>query len=424
MARISNYVFEATRLEEITQGKYPVEKSSQEGFRNRHNGPPDELKGLQPHKSGKGSPFISAGAKRSNSLYFIWGVSCVFLPITIKAIEIMFEDGSLLLFIPLFIIYTFIVVGNLTIFFAVRMDTHLHNPMYNFISIFSFLEIWYTTATIPKMLSNLISEKKTISITGCLLQMYFFHSLGNSEGILLTTMAIDRYVAICNPLRYPTIMTPQLCAQLSAGSCIFGFLVLLPEIAWISTLPFCGPNQIHQIFCDFEPVLHLACTDTSVILIEDVIHAVAIIFSVLIIALSYIRIITVILRIPSAEGRQKAFSTCASHLGVFLMFYGSVSLMYLRFAATFPPILDTVIALMFAVLAPLFNPIIYSLRNKDMKIAIKKLLWMESQKWRRKASGNSDEQCPVPEDSRVSISMGRQGFVKLGGKSVSAEVGE
>ncbi|XP_076769885.1 olfactory receptor 6K3-like isoform X2 [Arvicanthis niloticus] len=254
------------------------------------------------------------------------------------------------------------------------MDTRLHNPMYNFISIFSFLEIWYTTATIPKMLSNLISKQKTISLVGCLLQMYFFHSLGNSEGILLTAMAIDRYVAICNPLRYPTIMTPRLCAQLSAGSCIFGFLVLLPEIAWISTLPFCGPNQIHQIFCDFEPVLRLACTDTSMILVEDVVHGVAIIFSVLVIAVSYIRIITVILRIPSGEGRRKAFSTCAAHLGVFLMFYGSVSLMYLRFSATFPPILDTAIALMFAVLAPFFNPIIYSLRNKDMKIAIKKLL--------------------------------------------------
>ncbi|XP_006895578.1 PREDICTED: olfactory receptor 6K3-like [Elephantulus edwardii] len=286
-----------------------------------------------------------------------------------------FQDGSLLFFIPLFIIYVFIVTGNLIVFFAVRMDARLHNPMYNFISIFSFLEIWYTTATIPKMLSNLISEQRTISMIGCLLQMYFFHSLGNSEGILLTTMAIDRYVAICNPLRYPTIMTPERCAQLSAGSCIFGFIVLLPEIVWISTLPFCGPNQIHQIFCDFEPVLRLACTDTSMILVEDVIHAIAIIFSVLIIALSYIRIITVILRIPSAEGRQKAFSTCAAHLGVFLMFYGSVSLMYLRFSATFPPILDTAIALMFAVLAPFFNPIIYSLRNKDMKIAIKKLLW-------------------------------------------------
>uniref|UniRef100_A0A8C0PHT8 Olfactory receptor n=1 Tax=Canis lupus familiaris TaxID=9615 RepID=A0A8C0PHT8_CANLF len=284
------------------------------------------------------------------------------------------QDGGLLYFFPLLFIYTFVVVGNLLIFFAVRMDARLHNPMYNFISTFSFLEVWYTTATIPKMLSNLISEKKTISMTGCLLQMYFFHSLGNTEGALLTVMAIDRYVAICNPLRYLTIMTPRLCAQLSAGSCIFGLLILLPEIVWISTLPFCGPNQIHQIFCDFTPLLRLACTDASVILVQDVIHALAILITGLIISLSYIRIVTVILGIPSAEGRKKAFSTCAAHIAVFLLFFGSVALMYLRFSATYTPFWDAAIALTFSVLSPFFNPIIYSLRNKDMKDAIKKLL--------------------------------------------------
>lgn len=237
----------------------------------------------------------------------------------------------LLYFFPLLFIYTFIVIGNLLIFFAVRLDSHLHNPMYNFISIFSFLEIWYTTATIPKMLSNLINEKKSITITGCLLQMYFFHSLGNSEGILLISMAVDRYIAICNPLRYQMTMTPRLCVQLSAGSCIFGFLILLPESVMISTLPFCGQNQIHQIFCD------LACTDTSMIVIEDVIHAVAIIITVLTIALSYVRIVIVILRIPSAEGRKKAISTCAGHLMVFLIFFGSVSLKHLTFQCHLSP---------------------------------------------------------------------------------------
>ncbi|XP_019061677.1 olfactory receptor 6K3 [Fukomys damarensis] len=285
------------------------------------------------------------------------------------------ENNSLLLFIPLLFIYIFIIVGNLLIFFAVRLDARLHNPMYNFISVFSFLEIWYTTVTIPKMLSNLLSEHKSISFIGCLLQMYFFHSLGVTEGLVLTVMAIDRYVAICNPLRYAIIMTPRLCVQLSTGSCIFGFLVLLPEIIWISTLPFCGPNQIHQLFCDFEPVLRLACTDTSMILVEDVIHAVSILTSVSIISLSYLRIITVILRIPSGESRQKAFSTCAAHITIFLLFFGSVALMYLHFSVTFPPLLDKATALMFAVLAPLFNPVIYSLRNKDMKNAIKKIFY-------------------------------------------------
>ncbi|XP_069856163.1 olfactory receptor 6K3-like [Dipodomys merriami] len=286
-----------------------------------------------------------------------------------------FENSSLLLFIPLLFIYMFIVVGNSLIFFAVQLDSRLHNPMYSFISMFSFLEIWYTTVTIPKMLSNLVSEQKTISFIGCLLQVYFFHSLGVTEALVLTVMAIDRYIAICNPLRYAVIMTPRLCIQLSTSSCIFGFLVLLPEIVWISTLPFCGPNQIHQLFCDFEPVLHLACTDTSMILVEDVIHAISILTSVSIITLSYLRIITVILRIPSGESRQKAFSTCAAHITIFLLFFGSVSLMYLRFSVTFQPLLDKAIALMFAVLAPFFNPIIYSLRNKDMKDAIKKIFF-------------------------------------------------
>ncbi|XP_037669483.1 olfactory receptor 6K3-like isoform X1 [Choloepus didactylus] len=285
-----------------------------------------------------------------------------------------YENGGLLFFIPLLFIYVFIIVGNFMIFFAVQLDTSLHKPMYTFISVFSFLEIWYTTVTIPKMLFNLVNEKKTISFIGCLLQMYFFHSLGVTEGLVLTAMAIDRYVAICNPLRYAIIMTPRLCIQFSTGSCIFGFLMLLPEIVWISTLPFCGPNQIHQLFCDFEPVLRLACTDTSIILVEDVIHAISILTSVSIITLSYIRIITVILKIPSGESRQKAFSTCAAHITIFLLFSGSVSLMYLCFSVTFPPFLDKAIALMFAVLAPLFNPIIYSLRNRDMQNAIKKIL--------------------------------------------------
>lgn len=246
--------------------------------------------------------------------------------------------------------------------------------MYNFISAFSFLEIWYTTVTIPKMLSNLLSEQKTISFIGCLLQIYFFHSLRVTEALVLTVMAIDRYVAICNPLRYAIIMTPRLCIQLFTSSCILGFFMLLPEIVWICTLPFCGSNQIHQLFCDFEPVLQLACTDTSIILVEDVIHAISILTSVSVITLSYLRIITVILRIPSGESHQKAFSTCAAHVAIFLLFFGSVALMYLRFSVTFPPLLDKAITLMFAVLASLFNPIIYSLRNKDMKNAIKKIL--------------------------------------------------
>lgn len=283
------------------------------------------------------------------------------------------HEGGLLFFILLLLIYGFIVTGNLMIFIVTRLDVALHTPMYFFIRVLSFLEIWYTTTTIPKMLSCLVSEQKTISLAGCLLQMYFFHSLGITEGCVLTAMAIDRYIAICNPLHYPTIMTPKLCIYLAAGSCLCGFLLVLPEIAWISTLPFCGSNQIQQIFCDFNPVLSLACTDTSLVIIVDAIHAVEILASFLVIALSYIRIIVVILQMPSAESRQKAFSTCAAHLAVFLLFFGSVAVMYLRFSATYSVFWDIAIAVTFVILAPFFNPIIYSLRNKDMKDAIGRL---------------------------------------------------
>ncbi|XP_007530652.2 olfactory receptor 6K6 [Erinaceus europaeus] len=284
------------------------------------------------------------------------------------------HEGGLLFFVPLLLVYIFILSGNLIIFIAVQQDKALHTPMYFFISVLSFLEVWYTTSTIPKMLSSLLSEQKTISLTGCLLQMYFFHSLGISEGCVLTAMAVDRYLAICSPLRYPTMMTPRLCAQLTVGSCLCSFLLVLPEIAWMATLPFCGSNQVQQIFCDFTPVLRLACTDTSLVVIVDAVHAAEILGSFLVIALSYVRIITIILGMPSAEGRHKAFSTCAAHLAVFLLFFGSVAVMYLRFSATYSVFWDTVIAVTFVILAPFLNPIIYSLRNKDMKNAIAKLL--------------------------------------------------
>ncbi|NP_001375825.1 olfactory receptor family 6 subfamily K member 2 [Canis lupus familiaris] len=283
--------------------------------------------------------------------------------------------SSVSCFVPLLFIYTFIVFGNLVIITVVQLNAHLHTPMYFFISALSFLEIWYTTATIPKMLASLLSERKSISLNGCLLQMYFFHSTGISEVCLLTAMAFDHYLAICSPLHYPTTMTPRLCAQLTLSCCVCGFITPLPEIAWISTLPFCGSNHLEHIFCDFLPMLRLACTDTQAIVmiqVVDIVHAVEIITAIMLIFMSYVGIVAVILHIRSAEGRRKAFSTCVSHLTVFLLFFGNVALMYLRFSATYSLFWDTVIALAFAVLSPFFNPIIYSLRNKEIKEAIKK----------------------------------------------------
>lgn len=222
-----------------------------------------------------------------------------------------------------------------------------------FISVLSFLEVWYTTTTIPKMLASLADEHRGISLAGCLLQMYFFHLPGITEGCPLTAMAIA----------YPTIMTPKLCTQLTASSCLCGFLLVLPEVVWMATLPFCGSNRIQQIFCDFTPLLRLACADTSLVVIVDAVHAVEILASFLVIALSYTRIIMVILSMPSAEGRHRAFSTCAAHPAVFLLFFGSMTVMYLRFSDTYSVFWDTVTAVTFVILAPFLNPIIYSLKT-------------------------------------------------------------
>ncbi|KAM5201672.1 LOW QUALITY PROTEIN: olfactory receptor 6K2-like [Hipposideros larvatus] len=238
---------------------------------------------------------------------------------------------------------------------------YLHTPMYFFISGFSFLEIWYTTIIIPKILSNVVCELKTISLAGCVLQMYFFHFLVITEISLLITMTIDRCLAICSPFCYPTIMTPQLYTQLTC------YLAPLPEIAWISTVSFCGSNQIQSIICNFDLILNLTCIFTDIIVlikVVDIVHAVEII-TTLMLVMGYVCIIAVILCICSVDLHQKAFSTCASHFSIFLIFFAAVPSIYLRFSAKHSCFLA--ISLMFAVLSPFFNPISYSLRRKEIK---------------------------------------------------------
>uniref|UniRef100_A0A8D0GS09 Olfactory receptor n=1 Tax=Sphenodon punctatus TaxID=8508 RepID=A0A8D0GS09_SPHPU len=278
------------------------------------------------------------------------------------------------LFSLLFIIYLFTIFGNVLIFTVIRSDPQLHTPMYFFISVLSFLEIWYTATTIPKMLSNLLSERKSISFAGCLLQTYFFHSLGATECYLLTAMAYDRYLAICNPLRYPAIMTARMCTQLAAGCWLCGFLCPVTEVILVSKLPFCGPNKIEHIFCDFPPLLSLACTDTSLnVLVDFSVNAFIILVTFLFIMISYMKIIQSIMKIHTAKGREKAFSTCASHLTVVLLFFGSIIFMYVRLKKSYSLDYDRALAIIYAIFTPLVNPIIYSLRNAEILKAIRKL---------------------------------------------------
>ncbi|XP_032090189.1 olfactory receptor 6N2-like [Thamnophis elegans] len=284
-----------------------------------------------------------------------------------------------LFFVLLLIVYFFTIFGNLLVFTIIHTDCRLRTPMYFFISILSFLEIWYTATTIPKMLANLVSERKSISFTGCLLQTYFFHSLGATECYLLTAMAYDRYLAICKPLRYPSVMTTKTCTQMAASCWVCGFMCPITEVILVSKLPFCGPNQIKHIFCDFPPLLSLACTDTSInVLVDFAVNAFIILVTFSFIMVSYAKIIQTVLKIQTAESREKAFSTCASHLTVVLLFFGSIIFMYVRLKTSYSLEYDRAFAVIYAVLTPLVNPIIYSLRNKEILRAIKRRIHLKS----------------------------------------------
>ncbi|XP_069503229.1 olfactory receptor 6N1-like [Ambystoma mexicanum] len=279
------------------------------------------------------------------------------------------------MFILMLFIYLFIFMGNIIILVVIRIDQNLSSPMYFFVSNLSFLEIWCTAIIFPKMLANILGKYKQISFSGCLLQAYFLHSLGATECYLLTVMSYDRYLAICKPLHYSSIMTSKFSLRLALGCWIIGFLSPVIETALISALPFCGPNQIPFLFCDFPPLMSLACLDTSFyILVEFIVSVCIIMGSSLLVLLSYIQIIRNILGIRTAEGRQKTFSTCASHLTVVLVFFGSIAFMYLKVRKSSSVNYDQVIALLYAVFTPLMNPIIYSLRNKEIKRSIKKAL--------------------------------------------------
>uniref|UniRef100_G3TVF8 Olfactory receptor n=1 Tax=Loxodonta africana TaxID=9785 RepID=G3TVF8_LOXAF len=269
------------------------------------------------------------------------------------------------------IIYVVILMSNGTIFLITKMDPALQSPMYFFLANFSFLEICYVSATLPRMLMNLGTQRRTISLGACAAQMCFVLIFGATECFLLAVMAYDRYVAICNPL----FMNHRVCIQLVTGSWITGIPVQIGQTYQIFSLPFCGSNQINHFFCDISPVLKLACGDTFVN--EMLVYTVAVLFgmfSFLLILGSYSKIISIILKFPSATGQAKAFSTCSSHLMVVMLFFGSGIITYLRPNTRHSEGTDKVLSLFYTILTPMFNPLIYSLRNKDVIMTLRKLL--------------------------------------------------
>uniref|UniRef100_A0A452HYS9 Olfactory receptor n=1 Tax=Gopherus agassizii TaxID=38772 RepID=A0A452HYS9_9SAUR len=266
------------------------------------------------------------------------------------------------------VIYIVILAGNLLIIVLTLADPALHTPMYFFLRNLSFLEMCYTSVNVPKMLRNVLSWDKTISFIGCAMQTYFTLFLGGSECFLLASMAYDRYVAICKPLHYPVVMNRKVSTGLVIGSWLSGLLVYFGLTSMVFILPFCRSHEINHFFCDIPPLLKLACGDTS--RNEMVVFMVALFFVTfpfMLILMSYVCIISTILRVPSGAGRRKSFSTCSSHLMVVTLFFGSVSIMYLKPNSSYSPDTDKFLSLSYTIITPLLNPIIYSLRNKEVK---------------------------------------------------------
>ncbi|XP_004683543.1 PREDICTED: olfactory receptor 10AG1-like [Condylura cristata] len=282
------------------------------------------------------------------------------------------------LFAVFMIIYVFIIMGNSLIFLITKVDPSLHTPMYFFIGNFSFLEICYVSVTLPRLLADLWRQCGNISFLACAVQMYFFLILGDTECFILTAMAFDRYVAICNPLIYPVIMNSRLCVQLAAACWTTAFPIHIVSISVLFSSPFCEQNEMNHFFCDVPPIVQLVCGDTFILeMLTYVIAALVVTIPFLLILVSYVKIISTILKLPSATGRAKAFSTCSSHLMVVTLFFGSGIIVYFTPKSTHSSGMDKYFSLFYTILIPVFNPIIYCLRNKAVMVALGKFL----QKW-------------------------------------------
>ncbi|XP_045414099.1 olfactory receptor 5A1 [Lemur catta] len=280
-----------------------------------------------------------------------------------------------LLFVTFLGIYLVTLAWNLALIFLIRGDTHLHTPMYFFLSNLSFIDICYSSAVAPKMLTDSFREQKTISFMGCATQFFFFVGLGLTECFLLTAMAYDRHAAISSPLRYTTIMPQGLCTRMVVGAYIGGFLSSLIQASSIFRLHFCGPSVINHFFCDLPPVLALSCSDTFLSQVVNFLVVVAVGgTSFLILLISYGYIASAVLKIRWAQGRWKAFNTCASHLVVVTLLFGTALFMYLRPSSSYSPGRDKVVSVFYALVIPMLNPLIYSLRNKEIKNALWRVL--------------------------------------------------
>nr|XP_004670189.1 olfactory receptor 11H6-like isoform X2 [Jaculus jaculus] len=284
------------------------------------------------------------------------------------------KEIQVFLFLLFSMSYILTLMANGVIIWAVKVDYRLHTPMYFLLANFSFLEICYINTTVPNMLGNFLSDTRTISFTACFIQFYFFFSCGITETFLLPLMAFDRYLAICHPLHYPTIMSGRLCFNLMAICWVTAFLCYPIPIYFITQLPFCGPNTIDHFVCDPGPLLALSCTPAPGIELScSLISSLIIFITFISILTSYSLVLRAVFCIPSAAGRGKAFSTCGSHLIVVSMFYGTIMVMYISPNSGNPAGTQKIVTLIYSSVTPLINPLIYSLRNKDVRNALRKI---------------------------------------------------
>ncbi|XP_060111125.1 olfactory receptor 5V1-like [Heteronotia binoei] len=277
------------------------------------------------------------------------------------------------LFLVFLLIYSVTMVGNIIIIVLVITDHHLHIPMYFFLGNLSFLESFYTSTLLPRLLTSFLTGDRTISVGGCYIQLYCFGIPTIAECYLLASMSYDRFLAICKPLQYSTLMNRRLCFLLSAASWICGITVMTLLMSLLSQLNYCGPHEIDRFFCDLAPVIDLSCSDTTLVtLVGLTVSVIDSVPSFLLTLLSYICIIAAIIQIPSSDGRKKAFSTCSSHLIVVSIFYGSLIFVYVLPQKEALRKLDKIFSVFYTVLTPLINPLIYSLRNKEVKKALRR----------------------------------------------------
>ncbi|XP_040105966.1 putative olfactory receptor 2B8 [Oryx dammah] len=286
---------------------------------------------------------------------------------------------ELVLFVVLLIFYIFTLLGNTTIIALAYLDPRLHTPMYFFLSNLSFLDMCYTTSIVPQFLINLSGADKSISFGGCEAQFFISLGLGCTECILLGVMAFDRYAAVCRPLHYTVIMHPRLCALMASASWVTGFAISLLQTVLIFLLPLCGRNKLDHFFCEIPPFLKLACVDTTMNVYMTFFGSVIILLTpVSLIMFSYGRIVRAVLRIKSTAGRRKAFGTCGSHLAVVSLFFGTAISVYFQPSSSDSQDQDKFMSLFYTVIIPMTNPLIYTLRNRDVKGAMKKVLWKDS----------------------------------------------